>query len=175
MITQQEVKKRFYYDNGNLYYKNFSGHMQAGSRAGQNIEPLETDKNGKKRNFVYISIDKKQYRLDRLIYLYHFGILPIDVIHKNEDLLDCRIGNLKASDKIVYSNIYELNKQIKLGIIKRPNRNGWVKKTAKNYYFHKPSKTYRVIIQGKLIGHYKDEKKAQLVVKDLKDKLYKHL
>ena len=86
MITQEELKKLFYYENGKLIRLIRRNNKIAGTEAGT------LTKYGYKR----VGINGKYYVEHRLIWLYHYGSFPTQFIdHINRNRSDNRIENLR--------------------------------------------------------------------------------
>lgn len=81
MITQEYLKQRYYYQNGKLFCK-------------VKNKPIGTI-NG--RGYYIVSINKKSYRIHRLIFLYHYGYLPPLIDHKDRNKLNNCIENLREA------------------------------------------------------------------------------
>ena len=81
MITQARLRELFTYDDGKLIRKNG---VVAGSV--------------NKRGYRIICVDYKLQKAHRLVFLYHYGYLPLQVDHINGDKDDNRIENLRAAD-----------------------------------------------------------------------------
>ena len=85
-MTKQLVIKLFDYKDGWLYWKNpKSDKMKSG------------DKAGCVTNYTRISFKGKKYLAHRLVFLWHYGYLPITVNHINGDKNDNRIENLREA------------------------------------------------------------------------------
>lgn len=83
MITQDDVKEWFDYNEGELVWK--KGHPKVlGKIAGC----------FKSRGYRYVCLEGKHYRVHRLIFLYHHGYLPALVDHDDNDRRNNRIENL---------------------------------------------------------------------------------
>ena len=94
MVTQEQLKQMFEYENGQLIYKiNPKGRSKKGDSAGT-IQP-----NG----YTQVMISGKRYYLHRLIWMYHNGSLPSFIDHVNRDKSDNRIENLRIADKLLNS------------------------------------------------------------------------
>ena len=88
MVNQKRVKELFYYKCGSLYWKEARGYKtKAGDLAGYCH---------KGTGRAFIKIDGKRYRQHRVIYLYHNGVMPKMVDHKDGDKLNNHIENLRA-------------------------------------------------------------------------------
>jgi hypothetical protein len=94
MILNKEFSKyygNFEYKNGNLYYKvDLSKKMKTGKKAGS----IASD-----GRYYNIGINKKGYRLHRIIYLYHFGHLPAEIDHIDGNRLNNLIENLRPATR----------------------------------------------------------------------------
>jgi hypothetical protein len=80
-ITQEYLRSRFDYQNGQLICK--IKNKPVGSING--------------RGYILYNINKKSYRLHRLIFLYHYGYLPELVDHKDRNKLNNCIENLREA------------------------------------------------------------------------------
>jgi hypothetical protein len=89
MVTQEEVRSIYRYDNGKLYYiKKISRKVNIGAVAGS----LNTV-----RGYWRIRLYGKSYPRHRIVFLYHHGYLPKYVDHMNLDKQDDRIENLREA------------------------------------------------------------------------------
>jgi hypothetical protein len=86
MITQDQVKHLFQYNDGSLYWKNpTSLKIKPGDLAG-----------GKHNSgYLMIKINCKRYFVHRLVFLYHRGFLPSQIDHIDGDVHNNRIENLR--------------------------------------------------------------------------------
>jgi hypothetical protein len=88
--TQELVKKHIRYEDGNLYWIDFS------------IRP--TAKTGPigykcKSGYVLMKFMKKTTTVHRIVFLYHHGYLPKEIDHINENKSDNRIENLRVATR----------------------------------------------------------------------------
>ena len=91
MITQDYLITNFEYKNGNLYYKvDLSYKMKTGKKAGSI---------GSDGRYYNIGINKKVYRLHRIIFLYHYGYLPLQIDHIDGNGLNNTIENLRPATR----------------------------------------------------------------------------
>ena len=88
MLTQEEVKNIFYYDDGKLYWKNppnvnkYLKNREAGSYT--------------EKGYKVVNINKKRYRIHHIIFLYHHGYLPNQFIdHIDNNKTNNKIENLR--------------------------------------------------------------------------------
>lgn len=89
------IKKRFYYQNGELYYKS---PPKFGKAKKHNLVGDKRSRKTQTKRYRTISIDCKTYRKSRIIYLFHHGKIPNGKVidHINNDITDDRIENLRA-------------------------------------------------------------------------------
>ena len=112
------IKDRFDYRDGKLFYRYDIGRkMKAGDEAGCYRSP-----------YGFITIDRKQYLLHRIIYLWNHGNLPKMIDHINNDPSDNRIENLRAANFSQNNHNRTINKNSSSGV--------------KGVYLHKPSQKY---------------------------------
>lgn len=96
MLTQQELRERFEYRDGNLYRRRAAQKYPAGSMVGS-IASGGTSRPDKK--YLVTSVKGVSYSVHRLIFAYHHGFFPQQVDHINRDTLDNRIENLRPADQ----------------------------------------------------------------------------
>lgn len=154
MITKDYLHQLFEYKDGNLYWKlNPANNVKAGDSAGSFCN----------RGYKFVGIDKKVYRIHRLIYLMFYGYLPKIIDHKDGNKGNNKIENLREA------NIFE-NQQNR--IIQKNN-----KSRIKNVDWHKLTAKWRVSIQvnkkRKFIGSFKDLELADLVATEARNKYHK--
>jgi len=112
------IKDRFDYRDGKLFYRHdLPTKMKAGDEAGCYSSP-----------YCYITIERKQYLLHRIIYLWNHGNLPKMIDHINNDPSDNRIENLRAANFSQNNHNRTINKNSSSGV--------------KGVYLHKPSQKY---------------------------------
>jgi len=85
-LTQKEVKEIFYYENGELFWRE-TGSGRIREKAGCQH---------KRDKYIVIYVRGRQYQAHRLIWLYHHGYLPEpEIDHINRNRTDNRIENLR--------------------------------------------------------------------------------
>lgn len=90
-ISQELIRQRYYYDDGNLYYRiNIGKKIKAGDLAGGLDKSV---------GYYVIGINGKNYLLHRMIYLYHYGHLPTKVDHEDVDPTNNKIENLRPATR----------------------------------------------------------------------------
>lgn len=88
MITKEQANYLFDYKDGKLFWKNARRPSFNGKEAGCD--------DGK--GYIKITVNKKQYTAHRIIYLMHYGELPIMIDHKDRNVKNNHIENLRAAD-----------------------------------------------------------------------------
>lgn len=94
MLTQERVKELFEYRDGELYWREglyWQRARLAGKRAGTTT-PCEW-------GYYAVHVDRKMYKLHRLIFMYHHGYFPEEVDHIDQDPSNNRIENLRAATR----------------------------------------------------------------------------
>lgn len=86
-ISLQRLKELVYYSDGFLYWNRKTGRSSAGAKLGS---PNSC-------GYLLAKIDKQSYMVHRLIFMYHYGYLPLVLDHVNGDHLDNRIENLREA------------------------------------------------------------------------------
>ena len=130
-LSQTLLKNHLKYENGFLYWIDFSIRPNAKKTALGNLMP-----NG----YVYMKFFKKAAYVHRLIFLYHHGYLPKYVDHINGNKQDNRIQNLREVTRCQnMMNIKKtsLNKSGFKGVSFNRRMNKWVaqiKQNKKHFY-----------------------------------------
>lgn len=81
--TQEWLRKLFVYDPSGFLVRN-------GEPAGY-LDPTT--------GYLKYSLKGRTYGMHQLIWLYHFGVIPKELDHKNRDRQDNRIENLRIADR----------------------------------------------------------------------------
>lgn len=90
-LNKEDLQSLFYYEDGCLYWKKaIGGTSKKDKKAGA--------LNNKELGYYSISIYGKRYGLHRVIYAYHYGDIPPDMVidHINNKPSDNRIENLRV-------------------------------------------------------------------------------
>jgi len=154
MITQEFIKELFEYKDGELYWKmSFNQKIVIGSKAG-----------GLHRHgYMNIQINKKKYKTHRLVFLYHYGYLPKEIDHIDNDKTNNNIDNLRPATRS--ENMKNMGFHSK-------NKSG-----AKGVSWHKASNRWTVQLmvnnKKKYFGIYKDIELADLVAQEARNKYHK--
>jgi hypothetical protein len=147
-VSHERVLELFDYDDGKLFYKS-------------NNEPAKIYVT-KGHRYARIKFDKQEFKLHRIIFLYHKGYLPDIIDHINGDRYDNQIENLREA------NTYQNRQNSR---IYSTSKSG-----VKNVYWCKSSKKWRVSmhINGEkhIFGHYADLEEAKQVATSMRDKYF---
>lgn len=146
MITQEQVKDRFRYKNGELLCRK------------QNKPVGAIDSSG----YLRISVDGKTYSAQRLIYLYFKGYLPDLVDHIDLDRTNNKIVNLRECTRSQNQHNTTLRKDNKSGVKGVCWCNRWGKWLA------------RIKVNGEsvFVGYFDDLKKAEQEVTRAREKAH---
>ena len=104
MITQEKLKRLFHYDSRTGIF------TEKTKRKNKNIGDILGTVD--KRGYLVGVIDKKQYKLHRLAYLYMTGIMPDKVDHENHIVSDNRWCNLRNASS--FDNMQNLQPDCRL-------------------------------------------------------------
>ena len=120
-MTQEILKERFRYEDGNLYYLK-------PKRGCSFDKPIGTKK---KDGYIEAKVDGKVYGVHALIYMFHHGVKPIHTDHINHDVSDNRIENLRAvsvSENARNRLLMSTNKSGHVGVSWHKANNKWLAK-----------------------------------------------
>ena len=152
-MTQDELKKIVEYKDGELYWKispNWS--IKVGDKVGY------LTKDGYKRTMI----NKKNEKLHRLIFLYHYGYFPQLIDHIDGNGINNKIENLREVSHMQNSQ----NKKMAIN-----NTSG-----SKNVYWHNAAKKWTVVLtlnkKKKVIGYFEDLELADLVAQEARNKYF---
>lgn len=95
--TQAKLRELFSYSDGHLFWRADGWRHNAGDRASWIL---------KKRGCYFVHFDGRNIPQDKLILLYHHGVMPQRVIHSDGNKRNDRIENLRVS------NISECNRLV---------------------------------------------------------------
>jgi len=163
-LTQEEAHRLFEYKDGLLFWKvrplsDFKtkgrhvqwneryGHKQVGSCAGK---------------YVNVAINKIRYQAHRIIFLMHYGYLPIIVDHINGNTQDNKIENLRAAthtENLRNSKICKNSSSKVKNVVWHKQRQKW----AVRLVINKKSKSF---------GLYDDIELADLVAQEARNKYF---
>lgn len=121
----QKISKTFWYDNGVLRYRG-APYQQKDKIAGW-VKP--------DTGYHCVSLEGKQYKTHRLIFLLLKGYLPALIDHVNRNKLDNRIENLREATK--RENMLNSNHSEKGGVCFDSSRGKWrayLKKEGKQFF-----------------------------------------
>lgn len=146
------IKDRFDYGDGKLFYKHDVGKkMKAGSEAG-NCGAV----------YSYVCIDRKQYLLHRIIYLWNHGSLPKALDHINNDPLDNRIENLRPASISQNNHNRSINKNSTTGV------KGVCWNKAKGKYLARIRKNYKFVYAK----HFDSLEEAKMEIEVAREKIH---
>ena len=129
-LTQEYVKSLFDYNGGNLYWKISSG---------KRIKPGDIAGTLRQNGYVRVSIDKKDYPIHRIIWLYHYGYIPecqidhIDRVRNNNKIENLRLALNNCLDNGQNHNVYKTNTSNYNGVHWHKHKNKWHSQITKNY------------------------------------------
>jgi hypothetical protein len=148
-VSQERVLELFKYDDGVLYHRH-------------NNQPIKIYIT-KGHRYARMKLDSGEYKLHRIIFLYHHGYLPDIIDHINGDRYDNHIENLREA------NTYQNRQNSR---IYSTSKSG-----VKNVYWDKRCQKWRVSfsINGKrkYFGGYDDLKEAKEIATSMRDKYFK--
>lgn len=160
MVTKEELHELFEYRaDGNLVRKK-SG-MGPANKKGQVVgfKPKKVTRNNR---YVTTKIQGEHWCVHKLIYLYHYGVLPDNVDHINGDSLDNRIENLRPAS----------TSENRMNCGKYSNNTSG----TKNVSWHKAANKWLVSLQvdNKTIrvGYFDDIELAELVAVEARTKYH---
>lgn len=90
MITQEQLKELFIYRDGNLYWRVRLNSRSSLKKPAGSIKKVD--------GYRRIGINKTYYYAHRLIWIYHYGEVPLIIDHINGDRSDNRIENLRIAN-----------------------------------------------------------------------------
>jgi hypothetical protein len=152
-LTQAKVRELFdYRDDGELIWKRDCGWNKTTGLVAGSITP---------RGYKQVSIKKKLYQVHRLVYLWHHGVLPKYVDHRDRSRANNRISNLREVS----------GSQNNINSSTRANTTGY-----KGVRFHRQTNSYqaRIMKDYKYIslGYHKTPQAAHEVYKAKREQLY---
>jgi len=150
----KEINNTFEYNDGLIYWKiSRSNKIKAGSIAGHK---------DKKRGYISINFDGKRMYSHQIIFLMFHGYLPKEVDHIDNNQLNNKIENLRASVRSENGSNRGLQKNNKSG--------------AKGVSRYKDTGLWRVRVKvnkkEKHIGYFEDLELAELVAIEARNKYH---
>jgi len=149
-VSQERVLELFKYEDGKLFRR---------SSDNQQAKIYVT----KGHRYARIKFDKREFKLHRIIFLYHHGYLPDIIDRINGDRYDNRIENLREA------NTYQNRQNSR---IYSTSKSG-----VKNVYWVSNCQKWRVVIsingKRKDFGLYTDIEEAKQVATSMRDKYFK--
>jgi len=148
-VSQERVLELFRYEDGKLFRRSDN----------QPAKIYVT----KGHRYARIKFDKREFKLHRIIFLYHHGYLPDIIDHINGDCYDNRIENLREA------NTYQNRQNSR---IYSTSKSG-----VKNVYWHKEMNkwcvSFTINYKRKTFGYYADLEEAKQVATSMRDKYFK--
>jgi hypothetical protein len=133
MLTQARLKELYHYNPETGLFTRLCDSIQY--KAGTVVQSRTSD------GYLYTWIDRKQYKLHHLAWLYIYGTIPTENIdHINRSRRDNRIANLRLADKS--ENSCNARKRI-------DNSSGW-----RGVYWHQKASKWVAQIQKETFGMY---------------------
>jgi hypothetical protein len=152
MITQELIHRLFDYKDGNLYWKVCGKRIDlVGTKAGT----LDGDR-------WQVTIDKKHYKIHRIVFLMFYGYMPKEVDHIDGNPSNNNIENLRPatrSEQLCNTGLRKTSKSGVKGVSWDSNRNKWTVVVTKN-----KQTMYR--------NRFDDLELAQLVAIETRDKYH---
>jgi hypothetical protein len=153
-MTKDYLNQLFRYENGKLFWQ-----IKIAKKTiiGEEVGSLT------KGGYLSVVVNKKAYRLHRLIFLHQKGYLPKILDHINGIKTDNRIENLRPAS-------FEQNTQN--AKIRKDNTSG-----SKGVRWHKHAKKWAVRVKANKkifhFGYFKDFELADLVAQEARNKYHK--
>lgn len=88
-LTKDYLHQIFEYKDGELFWKIKKGSIRPNTKAGS----LD-----KANNRFHVQINRKFYKLHRIIYLMHYGYLPKEIDHKDGNPSNNKVENLREAN-----------------------------------------------------------------------------
>lgn len=154
IITKEYLNELFEYRDGELYWK---------FRKSPSVKinkPLGYV--SKYDRYSKVTIDRKSYKLHRIIFLFHKGYLPDYIDHINGNTLDNRIENLRETTYFGNTQNAKIRKDSSSSV--------------KGVYFHKITKKWSASCQSNkkryYLGLFDTIEEAEKVVKSARERLH---
>lgn len=152
-MKQNEALALFEYQDGKLYWRVKPSY---GVSIGDEVGTICSTGH---RRAMY---KRKLYAVHRLIWLMHYGSMPVEIDHKDTDKLNNSIENLRIADNKNQQNVG----------FRKDNTS-----KAKNVYWHKPTMRWSVIISANKqrynLGYFDNFEFADLVATEARVKYHR--
>jgi hypothetical protein len=153
MLSKQQLLDMFEYRDGELYWKITTTNRYSSNRIAGSLHST---------GYKYTGIFGKRYKNHRIIWMMHYGYLPKEIDHIDQNKANNRIENLRESNRIL--NMQNV-------AIRSNNKSG----TA-NVGWYKPYKKWEVKMRINKkschFGYFDDLELASLVAMEAKDKFH---
>ena len=151
-MNKELLHNLFEYKDGNLYRKvTTSTNAIAGQKVGTDC-----------KKYVRVTINKKPYKLHRVIFMMHYGYLPEIIDHIDGNPYNNKVENLRPAT----SQENNRNKKLKIESISK----------CKNIVWHKKAQKWQVGIKinnsYKYFGLFEDLELADLVAHEARNKYF---
>lgn len=151
MITQKLLNELFVYENGKLFWKQL---VKNNTRSKIGDEAGYISSTG----YLRLSINRKMYKVHRLIYLMKHGVMPEFIDHIDGNRLNNNIENLREATKSQNQHNKNLQSNNTSGI--------------KGVSLHKASGKWRAVINEKHLGLFDSKNEAIVKIQHERKKLH---
>lgn len=152
LLTKEQLHKLFDYKDGQLFWKMPKRKNKIGTLAGTVTA----------RNYTRVQVGKKIYYAHRIIFMMHYGYLPAEIDHIDNNPANNCISNLRAASH--KQNM--LNRKLSSNSTSNHKNVNW--KQAANKW------VVRIVVAGKrkTIGYFEDIELANLVAQEARNKYH---
>ena len=157
-MNQKQLQEMFdYSSDGSLIRK-----VAVSGRSGQAGRKIGSVGTSNSNSYLITKIHGKNYKVHRLIYLWHHGYMPEQVDHINKDSLDNRIENLRAAS----SSQNMMNRSLFSNSTSKVKGVSWHKRAKKWFAYVDVNK------KRTNIGYFSDLELAELVASEARHKFH---